>query len=60
MGGGGGLPSQAMLISLTPFDNFGAAEPVVYRGAYEYGFSESAEDFVPQHLAPGVVVRKDR
>jgi cytochrome c oxidase subunit 1 len=38
--------------SPTPFDNFGAAEPMVHRGAYEYGVSGSAEDFVPQHLAP--------
>ena len=38
--------------SPTPFDNFGTAEPVVHRGAYEYGVSDSAEDFVPQHLAP--------
>jgi cytochrome c oxidase subunit I len=45
--------------SPTPLDNFGAAEPVVYRGAYEYGASDSAEDFVPQHRAPGQVARKD-
>jgi cytochrome c oxidase subunit I len=44
--------------SPTPLDNFGAAEPVVYRGAYEYGDSDSAEDFVPQHRAPGQVARK--
>jgi cytochrome c oxidase subunit I len=45
--------------SPTPFDNFGTAEPVVYRGAYEYGVSDRAEDFVPQHLTPEQVTRKD-
>jgi cytochrome c oxidase subunit 1 len=35
-----------------PFDNFGGQEPVVYRGAYEYGVPDAAEDYVPQHLAP--------
>ncbi len=35
-----------------PFDNFGGAEPVVYRGAYEYGVPEHKEDFIPQHLEP--------
>jgi hypothetical protein len=39
-------------------DNFGAAEPVVYRGAYEYGVSDGAEDFVPQRRAPEQVARK--
>jgi cytochrome c oxidase subunit 1 len=46
--------------SPTPFDNFGAAGPVVYRGAYEYGASDRTEDFVPQHLAPEQVAHKDR
>jgi cytochrome c oxidase subunit 1 len=40
------------IASPTPFDNFGPAEPVVYRGAYEFGAMGRAEDFVPQHLAP--------
>ena len=35
-----------------PFDNFGGQEPVVYRGAYEYGVPDAADDYVPQHLAP--------
>ena len=29
-----------------------ASEPVVYRGAYEYGVPDAAEDYIPQHLAP--------
>ena len=45
--------------SPTPFDNFGAAEPVVHRGAYEYGVSSGAEDFVPQHLAPACPERNE-
>ena len=40
-----------------PADDFGVREPVVYRGAYEFGVPGVAEDFVPQHLAPGEVVR---
>jgi cytochrome c oxidase subunit I len=35
-----------------PFDNFGGVEPVVYRGAYEYGVPDAAEDYIPQHLVP--------
>jgi cytochrome c oxidase subunit 1 len=35
-----------------PFDNFGGREPVVYRGAYEYGVPDAAEDYLPQHVAP--------
>jgi len=35
-----------------PFDNFGGQEPVVYRGAYEYGVPDAADDYIPQHLAP--------
>jgi cytochrome c oxidase subunit I len=35
-----------------PADDFGACEPQVYRGAYEFGTALGAEDFVPQHLAP--------
>lgn len=33
-------------------DDFGARDPVAYRGAYEFGVLGVAEDFVPQHLAP--------
>ncbi len=35
-----------------PADDFGACEPQVYRGAYEFSMALGAEDFVPQHLAP--------
>jgi len=40
-----------------PPDDFGACDPVVYRGAYEFGVPGLAEDFVPQYLAPEEVVR---
>jgi cytochrome c oxidase subunit I len=40
-----------------PGDDFGAVDPVVYRGAYEFGVPGVAEDFVPQHLAPEQVVK---
>jgi len=40
-----------------PPDNFGAHEPVVYRGAYEFGAPGAAEDFIPQHIAPDRVAR---
>ncbi len=40
-----------------PPDDFGASDPVVYRGAYEFGVLGVADDFVPQHLAPEEVVR---
>src|SRR5712691_7064095 len=43
--------------SPTPADGFGASEPVVYRGAYEFSVPGVAEDFVPQHLAPEQVVK---
>jgi cytochrome c oxidase subunit 1 len=43
--------------SPTPADDFGASEPVVYRGAYEFSVPGVAEDFVPQHLAPEQVVK---
>src|SRR5207245_2000508 len=39
--------------SPSPADDFGASNPVVYRGAYEFNVPDVAEDFVPQHLAPG-------
>jgi cytochrome c oxidase subunit 1 len=35
-----------------PFDNFGALEPIVYRGAYEFSSPETPEDFLPQNVAP--------
>jgi cytochrome c oxidase subunit I len=38
-----------------PFDNFGGVEPVVYRGAYEYGVPDAADDYIPQHLEPAKV-----
>jgi cytochrome c oxidase subunit 1 len=40
-----------------PTDDFGASDPVVYRGAYEFSMPDVAEDFVPQHLAPEQVVK---
>jgi cytochrome c oxidase subunit I len=45
------------LASPPPSDDFGEANPVVYRGAYEFSVPDVAEDFVPQHLAPEQVVR---
>jgi len=35
-----------------PFDNFAGHVPVVYRGAYEFGVPDAAEDFIPQQLTP--------
>jgi cytochrome c oxidase subunit 1 len=35
-----------------PSGNFGASEPVVYRGAYEFDTSAVSEDFIAQNLAP--------
>jgi cytochrome c oxidase subunit 1 len=40
-----------------PVDDFGARDPVVYRGAYEFSVPDVAEDFVPQHLAPDQVAK---
>jgi cytochrome c oxidase subunit I len=40
-----------------PADDFGASDPLVYRGAYEFSVPDVAEDFVPQHLAPEQVVK---
>jgi cytochrome c oxidase subunit 1 len=40
-----------------PDDDFGARDPVVYRGAYEFSVPDVAEDFVPQHIAPELVVK---
>jgi len=35
-----------------PIDNFGACDPVVYRGAYEFGASGATTAFAPQNFAP--------
>jgi cytochrome c oxidase subunit 1 len=35
-----------------PIDNFGASEPMVYRGAYEFSVADAAEDFALQNAAP--------
>jgi cytochrome c oxidase subunit 1 len=35
-----------------PFDNFGAADPIIYRGAYEFISSGAFSDFMPQSSAP--------
>jgi cytochrome c oxidase subunit 1 len=35
-------------------NNFGATEPVVYRGAYEFGAQGAPEDFAAQNVAPAV------
>lgn len=43
--------------SPTPADDFGATEPVVYRGAYEFSLPGVAEDFLPQHIAPEQVTK---
>jgi cytochrome c oxidase subunit 1 len=45
------IPSPA------PEENFGLVQPKVYRGAYEFheGF---ANDFIPQHLSPELLVQK--
>jgi cytochrome c oxidase subunit 1 len=40
-----------------PADDFGAIDPVVYRGAYEFSVPGVAEDFVPQHLSPEEVAK---
>ena len=44
------------IASPAPEDNFGDAQPIVYRGAYEFhaGF---ARDFLPQHLSPELLVQ---
>ena len=44
-------------VTSPPADDFGATDPVVYRGAYEFSVPDVAEDFVPQHLAPEQVVK---
>jgi cytochrome c oxidase subunit I len=35
-----------------PLGNFGASDPVVYRGAYEFGGPGALANFIPQNLAP--------
>jgi cytochrome c oxidase subunit 1 len=40
-----------------PADDFGARDPVVYRGAYEFSLPGVAEDFVPQYITPEQVVK---
>ena len=40
------------LSSPPPLENFPAAAPVVFRGAYEFSVPELAEDFVPQDFPP--------
>jgi cytochrome c oxidase subunit I len=40
-----------------PQDDFGAQEPVVYRGAYEFSVPGIAVDFIPQHVAPDQVAK---
>jgi len=48
------------LSSPPPADNFGAIEPVVYRGAYEFNVPGAAEDFVPQDVSPERLDRASR
>jgi len=45
------------VFSPPPAGDFGPADPVVYRGAYEFSMPDMAEDFVPQQLAPERVIR---
>ena len=40
-----------------PEGNFGDSEPVVYRGAYEFGTPFAGEDFIPQHVAPELLAK---
>ncbi|MGA2098005.1 MAG: cbb3-type cytochrome c oxidase subunit I [Candidatus Acidiferrum sp.] len=35
-----------------PFDNFGATEPIIYRGAYEFSASGVVPDFLSQNAVP--------
>src|SRR5437867_3105363 len=44
-------------VTSPPADDFGATDPVVYRGAYEFSVPDGAAQFVPQHLAPEQVVK---
>jgi cytochrome c oxidase subunit 1 len=45
------------MASPAPRHDFGAREPVVYRGAYEFGVPGVAQDFIPQHVAPDRVAK---
>ena len=40
-----------------PIDNFGASDPVIYRGAYDFIPEAALEDFVPQNVVPPLVER---
>jgi len=46
--------------SPAPADNFGAVQPVVYRGAYEFLSNGDAEDFLAQNLAPQSADRNEQ
>jgi cytochrome c oxidase subunit 1 len=35
-----------------PADNFGASEPMIYRGAYDFTVTGTPTDFAPQNVAP--------
>jgi cytochrome c oxidase subunit 1 len=52
-----GTTLEWSVASPPPADDFGATDPVVYRGAYEFSLPGLAEDFVPQHIAPEQVVK---
>jgi len=45
------------IASPAPEENFGGVQPVIYRGAYEKS-GESADDLVPQHLAPELLAQR--
>jgi cytochrome c oxidase subunit I len=45
------------MASPPPRHDFAAREPVVYRGAYEFGVPGVAQDFIPQHVAPDRVIK---
>jgi cytochrome c oxidase subunit 1 len=47
------------IASPAPEDSFGYARPIVYRSAYEFSGS-TADDFVPQYLAPEPLAQKSR
>ncbi len=40
------------VVSPPPIDNFGGSEPIVYRGAYEFGASSEVTDFALQSVPP--------
>jgi cytochrome c oxidase subunit 1 len=48
------------VLSPPPVDDFGANDPVVYRGAYEFSMPGVGEDFVPQHVAPACPKQSER